>query len=378
MKRLLVTSTDVMMLQFLIPHVNYLRQNGYEVEVACSDVEGHIKELEDIFKEEVPFTVVNLKRNPFSLLNIEGFKQLKSIIYKGHFDIVWTNEPVMGVMTRLATLSTPKKNRPKIIYIAHGFHFFKGAPMRNWFFFYPIEKLLSYFTNEIVTINHEDFLFASRKLNSKKVVYFPGIGINTKKFYKKIDDKTLHNKKKELGLKDDDIVLLSVGELEKRKNHATTIEALSKINHEKIKLFICGVGTQHDVLKEQIDNLRLQNTVYLLGYRYDINELFHISDAFVFATFQEGLSVALMEAMSVGVPCIVSQIRGNVDLIEHDKGIFVNPKEVSSMVEALTKFLRNKNILDEAVKYNKNKVGEYDIERVMNLLLNEISQLTKQ
>lgn len=378
MKRLLVTSTDVMMLQFLVPHVYNLKGNGFNVEVVCSDVEGHIEELKDIFKDDIPFTIVNLKRNPFSLSNIEGFCQLKHLIQNGNYDVIWTNEPVMGVMTRLATITICKEKRPKLLYVAHGFHFFKGAAMKNWIIFYPIEKILSYITDEIITINKEDHLLASRELHCKKVMYFPGIGIETSKFFKEFDEDTLLNKRKELGLKNDETVLLSVGELEKRKNHATTIEALSRVNHDKIKLLICGVGTQKKALEEQIEKLNLQKNVFLLGYRYDINELSHISDAFVFATYQEGLSVALMEAMAVGVPCIISRIRGNVDLIEHDKGLFFNPKDVNSMIEAINLFLRKRDVLGNAVIYNKKKIREFDIEKVKQLMLNEILQLTKE
>ena len=154
-KKILITSTDVMMLQFLVPHVFYLQNQGYEVEVACSNVENHVDELKDIFKTKVKMHLVELKRNPMQISNIRGLLQLMKIIKAGSYDIIWTNEPVMGIMTRLAARVVRRK-KVKIIYVAHGFHFYKGAPKKNWIVYYPIEKIFSLFTDEIVTINNED------------------------------------------------------------------------------------------------------------------------------------------------------------------------------------------------------------------------------
>ena len=168
-KKILITSTDVMMLQFLVPHVFYLQNQGYEVEVACSNVENHVDELKDIFKTKVKMHLVELKRNPMQISNIRGLLQLMKIIKAGSYDIIWTNEPVMGIMTRLAARIVRRK-KVKIIYVAHGFHFYKGAPKKNWIVYYPIEKIFSLFTDEIVTINNEDYNFARQNFTSAKVV----------------------------------------------------------------------------------------------------------------------------------------------------------------------------------------------------------------
>jgi glycosyltransferase EpsD len=373
-ERILVTSTDVMMLQFLVPHIFYLLENGYDIEVACSNVEGHIDELKDIFGSKVKMHLVDLKRSPMELSNFRGLHQLKKIIKDGGFNIVWTNEPVMGIMTRLAArLSCGRKI--KILYIAHGFHFYKGASKKNWLLFFPIEKVFSYFTDEIVTINNEDFEFAKKHFKTSKIVKFPGIGIKTQKFFKTIDSETIKKTRRELGVLDGEKIILSVGELEKRKNHETSIRAFQAANIEKAKLFICGVGTQEENLKALIAELGLQKSVVLLGYRTDISELCHCADVFLFTTFQEGLSVALMEAMSVGMPCIVSKIRGNIDLIEENKGIYCNPYDVYSCEKALREFFDNPDCLKSAIKYNQNKVKKFDFENVKELLVGELKEL---
>ncbi len=370
-KKILISSTDVMMLQFLVPHVFYLLKQGYEVEVVCSNVEGHVDELKDIFKAKVKMHLIKLKRNPMRLSNVQGLLQLIRIIRLGSYDIVWTNEPVMGVMTRLAVRIAGGK-KIKIIYVAHGFHFYKGAPKKNWIIYYPIEKIFSHFTDEIVTINKEDFDFAKREFTQTKVLKFPGIGIDTSKFFKEVPSEVIEEKKKELGINSNEKVILSVGELEKRKNHETSILAFKEADVENTKLFICGVGTQENSLRKLIEELQLEQRVFLLGYRTDISELCHMSDVFLFTTYQEGLSVALMEAMAVGVPCIVSEIRGNVDLIEKGKGIYCNPYDVSSCASAITKYFENPDKFEDALKYNRNKIKEFDIEKVTRMMESEL------
>lgn len=373
-KKILITSTDVMMLQFLVPHVFYLQNQGYEVEVACSNVENHVDELKDIFKTKVKMHLVELKRNPMQISNIRGLLQLMKIIKAGSYDIIWTNEPVMGIMTRLAARIVRRK-KVKIIYVAHGFHFYKGAPKKNWIVYYPIEKIFSLFTDEIVTINNEDYNFARQNFTSAKVVKFPGIGINTGKFFKEVPYEVIEEKKRELGIENDEKVILSVGELEKRKNHETSVRAFKAANIGKAKLLICGVGTQESSIRKLIEELQLEQKVFLLGYRTDISELCHMADVFLFTTYQEGLSVALMEAMSVGVPCIVSKIRGNVDLIEKGKGIYCNPYDMVSCASAITKYFKNQDRFEDIVKYNQNKIKEFDIEKVTHMMERELEHI---
>ena len=357
MKRILITSTDVMMLQFLIPHIFNFLEQGYYVEVACSNVEGHVEELIDIFQGKVKMSIVDLVRKPWDLNNIRGYKQLKEIIRKGKFDLIWTNEPVMGVMTRLAAKKERAEGKTKVLYIAHGFHFYKGASLLKWLVFYPIEYIMAHFTDKIITINQEDYELASKHFKCTNVEKYPGIGVDTDKFKKVKVDKNC--KCNELGISSKQTIYLSVGELEKRKNHVTTIKAFAQANVENAVLLICGVGSQRDEIQEVINSLDLQEKVRLLGYRYDIAELLSISDVFTFTTYQEGLSVALMEAMANGILCLVSKIRGNVDLIENGKGIYCNPNSVDSCREAILEAYNMLSCMEDEKRFNQNKKNIY-------------------
>lgn len=356
MKRILITSTDVMMAQFIIPHIDYLCSEGYVVDVACSKVQGFDKEVEIRLRGKAKVEFVELERSPFSIKNIRGLKQLRRIISKVRYDLIWTNEPVMGTMTRLAAIGA----RAKVIYFAHGFHFYKGASIKRWLIIYPIEKIMARFTDCLITINNEDYQRAKKSFHKKLTIYqLPGIGIDTSKFRKKGINTTL--KRKEINIGDNAIVILSVGELEKRKNHELSIEAFEKLHLENAYLVICGIGTQQEKIEKKIRVSKVKDRIKLLGYRTDISELCEMSDLFLFSSFQEGLSVALMEAMSNELVCVVSRIRGNVDLISPDRGFLFSPYSIDECSSAIIKALESKSSWTQMSKKNQEYIKKYDI-----------------
>lgn len=361
------------MAQFLIPHIEYLVKQGYEIEVACSPVQGFIEEVQLRLDGIATVNVVNLVRSPYSISNIKGFAQLKKIIERGKFDFIWTNEPVMGVMTRLASIKA-RKNGCKVIYFAHGFHFFSGASISRWLVFYPIEKVLAYFTDAIITINQEDFERAKRCFSKNvKIFKLSGIGINLEKYKKHNID--ICEKRHQLGLPESAMIFLSVGELEKRKNHILTIKAFEMLDMEEAYLLICGKGTQEKELRRRIECSAKRDKIRLLGYRTDISELCEMSDVFVFSSFQEGLSVALMEAMSKEVVCAVSNIRGNVDLIGRTEGFLFSPRSVVECCSALRNAIESKNDWERIRRCNRLFVQQFDFHSVKNQMLEVIKSM---
>lgn len=359
-KRILITSTDLMMVQFLIPHVKNLVTNGYEVDVACSDVGKRFYEVCHILKDIANVYIVRLVRSPFHVYNIKGLKDIKRILEKKNYDLVWTNEPVVGVMTRIAAKSYRGKGT-KILYMVHGFHFYKGAPAKMWILFYPIEKLLSRVTDVIVTMNEEDYERA-QTFNASVVEYIHGIGVDID-FYESIEsDKKILEK---IGVRSNDFCLLNVGELSVRKNQKEIIEALAKTkNKEKIKLVICGVGPLDNKLKECAKLNNLSDQVIFMGYRKDIGKFYKIVDGFIFPSLQEGLSRAVMEAMVSSLPVICSKIRGNVDLIDNNGGIVVDNAHADEYSKAIDYFVEKKEKLIKMGEYNKQKIKAFDFENV--------------
>ena len=261
---------------------------------------------------------ISFARSPFSKQTLIAYHELKELFKKEHYDVIHCHTPVAGILTRLAARKARKKGT-KVIYTAHGFHFFKGAPLLNWLLYYPAEKICSYFTDVLITINQEDYALAQRKMKTKRVCYIPGVGVDTSKFARVEINKA--EKRTELGLCEDDFVVLSVGELNANKNHATVIKALGQLKNNTVQYVIAGTGDQ----KEHLEHLAQECGVnlHLLGYRSDVAELYKMADVFCFPSFREGLSVSLMEAMGIGLPCVVSKIRGNTDLIQESAGGFL-------------------------------------------------------
>ena len=358
-KRLLVTSTDLMMIQFLVPHIIYLSKNGYDIEIACSDVGGRIEEIRqklDGYAKAIH--TVRLVRSPISLTNFKGYNDLKQIIENGNYDIIWTNEPVMGVATRLAATKARKK-ATKVLYMVHGFHFYDGAPKLNWLIYYPIEKFMASKTDVIVTVNQEDYKRA-QTMNIKRVEYIHGIGINTARLTPKENQSNIRS---ELKLDEDDFIILSVGELNENKNQKTIIQAISKLNDPKVHYVVCGKGNQQEKLEKTARELSVENNVHFLGYRTDVVDICSQSDVYVMPSYREGLPVSSLEAMYCGLPLVTSNIRGLVDIISNGvTGYLCNPNDVHAFANSIKKLKDDENLRKSMAEKNKGVVIPYCIE----------------
>lgn len=346
MKKILVTSTDMMMMQFLVPHIQYLREQGYDVEVACSEVGNRFEEVQKVLGEDKSYKV-RLQRNPIKPSNLEGLSDLKKIINDGNYDLIWTNEPVMGVMTRLAAKKARKKGT-KVLYMAHGFHFYKGAPKLNWCVYYPIEKIMAHYTDMIVTVNREDYARA-QKFKVKDVKYIHGIGINTERLQTKEERTDLRN---ELGLDKNAVILLSVGELNDNKNQETALRAFAKIDDETLHYVLCGKGKNLEMLQALTQKLGVDKRTHFLGYRKDVVDICFQSNIFIMPSKREGLPVASLEAMYCGLPLITSDIRGLVDVMDNGVSGYMHPyNDVRGFATSIKK-LKNDLVLCEVMGIN--------------------------
>lgn len=345
---------------FHIPMLKWFHDQGWETHVCAKNdfAEGEICEIPycDHFHE------TDFARFPLKIQNIKAYRSMKKLMEKEEFDIVYCHTPVGAAVARLAAASERKRGT-KVIYMAHGFHFYKGAPLFNWLLYYPVEKFLSRFTDLLITINKEDYRRA-KSFHMKRLEYIPGVGIDLNRF--SVLPEIKEKKRKELNILDDEFALVSVGELSKRKNHRVVIEALYLLQNRKIKYFICGCGTLESELKDLIKKYGLNNQVFLLGFRRDIPEIYNACDVFVFPSLQEGLPVAMMEAMACGLPVIASNIRGNSDLIDRKKGGYlVAATDTEGYVKAIDKMEKNKDRLKGIKQYNLGKIKQYRTEHIV-------------
>lgn len=373
-KVLILASVASMIDQFNMSNIDILISLGYEVHVACNFEKGSTcsqekivqlkKKLEEI---EVKYYQIDFTRSVFNILqDVKAYRQVKRIMVENSYKFIHCHSPIGGVIGRLACKST----HTKCIYTAHGFHFYKGAPIKNWIVFYPIEKWLSKYTDVLITISKEDYNRAKNKFKMKQLEYIPGVGVDIEKF--RLTDIDREKYRKQLGFTEKDFLILSVGELNKNKNHQVIIKAIKSLKNSNIKYIIAGQGNLKSDLMHYIEVHNLSNQVKLLGFREDIPELCKISDVFAFPSLREGLGLAAIEAMAAGLPLITSNINGINDYSKFGKtGYSYNATDVegfSDGIKLLFLDVKKRIIMSE---YCKQVAKKYDI-KLVNIIMEKI------
>jgi len=369
-KALMFASVASMIEQFNMQNIRILISLGYQVEVACnfdygsSTTQAKVKNLKKNLKDmNVKMYNIQIPRNITSIKNLKkSYDSTKKIIDQNKYEIIHCHSPIGGVIARLAAKNQRSKGT-SVVYTAHGFHFYKGAPLLNWLLYYPVEKLLSRFTDILLTINKEDYYRAKRKFHSRSIKYIPGVGVNTQAYLNSDVDKKV--KFKELNIPGDPFIVLSVGELNENKNHKTIIKAISQIENDNVYYIICGIGSLRDNLLNLSKKLGIQDRVILLGYREDIKDIYHISDIFAFPSRREGLGLAALEAMASSLPIVTSNVHGITDYsVNTVTGLTCDPNNTQQFKEALIKLITDENLRNKIQENNNKIVKKYDIQVV--------------
>ena len=377
MKKCLIVST--VSRQFTLferGNIEVLKELGYEIH--C--VANYEDETEEINELGIIKHNIDIQRSPFSLRNIKAYKQLKNIINSDKYELIHCHSPMGGVLARFAARRTRKINHTRVIYTAHGFHFYKGAPLLNWILYYPIEKVLSKYTDCLITINQEDYEIASKKFKAKKVELINGIGVDKDKFDFEMTEVEKHKLRKSLEIKDDDFVIIYVAELSKRKNQRMLLEAVRELvqrDNKNIKVLLPGKDSLGGKYQKLTEKYNIQDNIKFLGFRNDIPKLMKISDLCVSTSKQEGLPVNIMEAMCCNLPIIATDCRGNRDLIQNRlNGYIVSINDVKELKEKILYCIDNKFCPKNNVdKYTKNVIKEKMRELYSNVLKRNIIML---
>lgn len=365
--KILYVTTIGSTMSFFNTLIKHLIDEGHTVDIATNETNSKVP---DCYREwGCKIHQINTSRSPLNMGNLKAIKQLKKIVLQEKYDIVHCHTPVAAMCTRLACKKA-RKIGTKVIYTAHGFHFYKGAPLKNWLIFYPIEKYCSRFTDVLITINKEDYALAQKKMKAKKVEFVRGVGIDLTKFGKISVDKD--SKRRELDIPSDATMLLSVGELNYNKNHETVIRSIANLD---VYYVIAGKGELKDHLESVINELELKERVKLLGFRNDVAELYQVSDVYILPSIREGLNVSIMEAMATGKPVICGNIRGNTDLIGDNEGGFLcEPKDTLAFKKSIKLLSEDKKLSAKLGKRNKEFIKNFDI----NVVLQQMEKIYKE
>ena len=353
-----VVKTHIM--QFHIPYLKMLQQMGWETAVAARNDYDDPQDCNIPYCDayyDIPF-----ERTPWKPGNLKAFAMLKKVIDQGGYDLIHCHTPVGALLTRLAAVNA-RRHGTTVMYTAHGFHFFKGAPLRNWLLFYPAEWLLAPLTDILLTINREDYQRALKHMHAKRIVYVPGVGISTEKFQKVPEDSGETRKK--LGYGQEDFLILTVAEMTSNKNHITILKALAT------HYLICGRGDMLEKLEDSVEQLGLDGHVNFLGYRRDVQQLYHCCDLFAFMPYREGLSVALMEAMCSRMPIVCTRIRGNTDLIDDGVSGVFSDNRPDALAEHIRRLYRDPELRASLGQEAAKKVMQFD-EKAVQKQMREI------
>jgi glycosyltransferase EpsD len=367
LKKVLFVATVVKnhIMVFHLPYLKWFKENGYEVHV-CAKNDYDIEE-----ESNIPFCDkyynLSFERSPFKAKNIKVYKHLKEIIDVNQYDIIHCHTPMGGVLTRLAAIKS-RKYGTKVVYTAHGFHFYKGAPIKNWLLYYPMERWLARFTDCLITINKEDYDSARENFKTRRTQLVNGVGIDLQKFAPQTLKKKNHLRY-DYGYNEDDFILMYAGELSFRKHQDLLIEVISLLKNKipNIKLLLAGTGDFLDQYKKQVERLGIKENVEFLGYRNDVSHLMMISDLAVSSSRQEGLPVNIMEAMATGLPLVVTDCRGNRDLVSNGKnGFVVGINDVKGFANNVEKLYKSRELRQCFGEESLEMVKKYSLSNVLN------------
>ena len=372
-KILLVATVQSHICQFHKPLVKMLHENGFEVHVAAKNnlsVKDGLK-LDFVDKiYDVPF-----ERSPFNIKNISAYKQLSQILKTNNYNAIHTNTPVGGVVGRLAA-AKQRKHNCKVLYTAHGFHFYEGASIKNWLIYYPIEHFMCKYTDALITISDEDYNRAVNKFNVK-TFRIHGVGAHSKRFTipTKNEIRTLKNK---FSYSPNSQIIICTGELNNNKNQITAINAMKSIveTHPNAILLLAGNGPNENMLRNMVSELNLNNNIKLLGYRKDLENFVKMSDIAISCSIREGLGLNLVEAMLCEKPVVATINRGHKELVSDNvNGFLVNTGDSDTLAQKIQLLLENPELSESFGKEGSKFAQSYTDMAVQNELFNIYSKL---
>lgn len=370
MKILFIASVYRHLTAFHIPYMQYFQAQGYEVWAAGTGIEDKEKLQQlNITCVDIPFS-----RSPLSAQNVTAYQALKKLFKDEQFDLVHVHTPVAALLARAAF-----RNRAhgKMVYTAHGFHFFKGAPKQNWLIYYTAEKLAAKWTDHIITMNDEDYENAQKFLPAEKVSFVHGVGVEFTT--DALNEAEKRERLKQLGLPDDAVVLSYVAELNQNKNHPFLLRNWRQLKRENpsLELLIIGTGESEQVLKDFVAKEQLTG-IHFLGYRRDVPQLLQISDIVTLLSHREGLPKSIMEAMAEGIPCVVTNTRGLRDLIQsNENGFVIQHEDDQALMTAFTKLAQSAELRTQMGQRAKQMVEPFVLDNVLQEYVTIYKQLLK-
>ncbi|KPL23893.1 MAG: hypothetical protein AMJ93_03680 [Anaerolineae bacterium SM23_84] len=362
---LVVAALDRSIVNFLLPHISQLKEAGWEVELGYrSTSEWAEREIRSL---DVPWHEIPFSQSPLDLVNLKAVWRLKGILSRGNYDVIHVHMPVAAWLARLAArLFSPQTT---VIYTAHGFHFYHGAPVLKNIVFLALEKLAGRWTDYLVVINQEDAKAARRYhiVDPERVRYMAGIGVDTTLYDPaRVDGAEVAGIRQAMDLKDTDVLFSMVAAFRPRKRHSDALRALARLQDPRVHVAFAGLGSLMQQMRAYGQDLNIAGQVHFLGYRRDVPALIRASLTTVLPSEAEGLPRTVMESLALEVPVIGTDIRGTRELLEDGCGILVPVGDVQALTEAMRWMITHPDEAAAMGRRGRRKVqGPYELRNAL-------------
>jgi glycosyltransferase involved in cell wall biosynthesis len=361
-KLLVVTTVPITIRSFLLPFIKHFRSSGWQVDGMAQGIstdQDCVEHCDRIYD-------IQWSRNVFDPRNLlAGVSRVKEVVAEEKYDLVHVHTPIAAFVTRYA-LKDVKKT--KVIYTAHGFHFYRGGSAIKNAIFLTLEKLAGSWTDYLITINQEDAAAAKKYsfLPTDRIYYTRGIGVDTEYYASgKVSPENLAKIRQELALSEEDTLLLAIAEFTPRKRHKDLLQALAKVANPQVHLALAGEGALRPEIEKLAQELGIGQQVHFLGYRNDIPALIQAANAVLLVSQQEGLPRSIMEAMCLSTPTIGSNIRGTKDLLENSCGLLVELGNTDALAQAMIQVVKDPESLTMMATKAQAKMASYDLKAII-------------
>jgi glycosyltransferase involved in cell wall biosynthesis len=364
-KLLVVTTVPITIRSFLLPFIKHFQSLGWQVDGMAQGISKDRDCLETCDR----IYDIQWSRNVFDPRNLlAGVSQVKQVVAQENYDLVHVHTPIAAFVTRYALKDVKKTRKTKIVYTAHGFHFYRGGDAVKNAIFLSLEKLAGGWTDYLITINQEDETVAKKYhfLPSSRIYYTRGIGVDTDYYASgKVAPEKLLEVRQHLNLSDSDTLLLSIAEFTPRKRHQDLLNALAKVANPQVHLALAGEGPIKPKMEELAQQLGIAKQVHFLGYRHDIPTLIQAANAVLLVSQQEGLPRSIMEAMCLNTPVIGSNIRGTKDLLADGCGLLIDLGDINALAQAISQVVEDPDSLTLMAKKAQTKIASYDLKKII-------------
>ncbi|MCH7320611.1 glycosyltransferase family 4 protein [Solibacillus sp. MA9] len=371
MKILFVASVYRHLTVFHIPYMQYFQSQGYEVWAAAGI--GN-EDKENLQKLNIKCVDIPFSRSPLSAQNMTAYQALKKLFHSERFDLVHVHTPIAALLSRAAFRNV---KHGKIVYTAHGFHFYKGAPKQNWLIYYTAEKLAAKWTDHLITMNDEDYKNAQKLLPVEKISYVHGVGVEFTTEVLTSSEKA--EMKAQLCLPNDAVVISCVAEMNSNKNHQFLLRNWQQLKQDNpnLELLLIGNGEMEHELQTYVAKEQLVG-IHFLGYRRDVPKLLQISDIVTLLSHREGLPKSIMEAMEASIPCVVTNTRGLRDLVQtNENGYVIEHGDDQSLIAAFAKLAQSAHLREQMGQRAKQLVEPFVLDMVLQEYITIYKKLLK-